>query len=272
MDYRRRIERIVRDTVAAFKAGENIAGRIFGESKASAYMPKRKSSSSHGSSKRSKGAPYLYRSKRTQPKAELKAYDVAQSGNAFRTPAAATSLSPVLNVPIPGNDLFNRIGRKIYMKSLQVTGYIASNGNVTDYGDIGRLFLIYDEQPNGAAPTVANIIQDATAGAATTGTSLTNLNNRQRFKIIRDRKVYLPPTNVVAGTPTMPPSMARTDDHNIFALDWFIKLNRLETVFNQNSNGNIGDIASGSLYLMFVSNANDAHYAMTYNARLRFYD
>lgn len=267
MDYRRRINRIARNIGAAYTFGGKYLEPVV------RYMPKRKRASSSASTvvvKRSRtlGASSgrsIYR----QPKAELKVFDVAEFSSAFRTPLAATSLSPLLNVPVSGSDVFNRVGRKIYMKSLQIKGLIFNNN--TSIQDSGRMLLIFDSQPNAAAPTVQNLLSNFDGVGATNGNSMINLNNRQRFLVLRDHQIIFPGVNNAAGVLTNVGPVLDTGKYQ-YEINWFVKLKGLETIFNQINGGTIADIASGSLYLIFVSTTQDAGYNFKGNTRLRYYD
>lgn len=205
---------------------------------------------------------------RKAPQVELKAYDVPDFTQALRTPAAATALSPPLNIPTNGPELYQRVGRKIYMKSIQIRGYVWNAATTTS--SLGRVILLYDSQANGAAPVVADILSNMTLAPATTGCSMLNLNNRQRFSILKDVVMNLPSCTNVAGVLTNGPSYPDTTGR--FEINWFVKLRGLEAVFNNVNGGNIGDVASGSLFLMFITDVNDATWNFKGVTRLRYYD
>lgn len=205
---------------------------------------------------------------RRTPQVELKAFDTPQFTNAFRTPSAATSLSPVINVLINGPELYQRIGRKIYMKSLQIKGFILNAA--TSVQDTIRLMLVYDSQSNGAAPVIADILANMNGTPATTGMSMVNLNNRQRFQILRDQHWTVPAVTNTAGVLTNGPQF--NDTMGRFEINWFVKLKGLETVYNNLNGGTIADLASGALYMAFVSNDVDATWNFRGVSRLRYYD
>lgn len=203
------------------------------------------------------------------PPVELKAYDVASAALDFISPGTGTSIAAPLNLPVNGAEIFQRVGRKIYMKSIQIKGWIYNKG--TAIQDVGRILLVYDSQTNGAAPLIQNIINNMDGTYATDGLSMVNLNNRQRFQIIRDHQITLPADTYTAGVLTNGPSFNMTNAQ-AYCINWYIPLKKLETVYNQLNTGNVSDIVSGALWILCVSEADSHHWTFTFNTRLRFYD
>lgn len=203
------------------------------------------------------------------PKVELKAFDVALTASpAHGVTAGAASAGPpvfnILNAVINGAELYQRTGRKIYMKSLHLRGLFQPTGVSVEGG--ARLFVIYDSQPNAALPLIAPFLQDSNAAAATTWTSELNLTNRQRFQILRDYQVILGPTTG-ATTEAVPDPIK-----NSYNVDFFIKLHGLESIFNGTNGGTIADITSGSLLLMWVVDDVATNWTFNWSSRLRYYD
>ena len=94
----------------------------------------------------------------------------------------------LLHVPTLGSDFTNRIGRKTNPKSLYIRGKLeitktASVATATVGSTLNRLIILLDNQPNGAAPAVTDLLSSASPS------SQLNPNNRDRFRIIKD-KVY----------------------------------------------------------------------------------
>ena len=117
-----------------------------------------------------------------RPTAELKVTDTSVNQD------CNTSGSFVLlHAPVPGNDYTNRIGRKTYIKSIAVRGQVELNP-LTVIANIEscvpqtvRQIIFVDNQPNAAAPLVSDLLLSASA------LSHLNLNNRDRFTILRTR-------------------------------------------------------------------------------------
>jgi len=122
----------------------------------------------------------------------LKCVDVRSTG------AYASGTSPdVLLVPLLGSAFFNRLSNRTRGVSLQLTGFIQPTyTNLANYvADTTRIIVYYDRQPNGANPTQADLLTDTVAAGtavAVTPQSGLNINNRDRFMILRDRKVLTP--------------------------------------------------------------------------------
>lgn len=197
---------------------------------------------------------------------ELKAFDVAYTSTVSNTIAAPPPFY-CLNAVTNGSELYQRVGRKIYMKSLHFRGAFQPNAAANE--QVGRVIIYYDSQPNAAAPTVAALIQDSNAAAASTVFSEINLINRQRFKILRDYQVLLGGVNAVAATVEVVPDPIK----NSLNVDFFIKLKGLETIFNAVNGGTIADISSGSIGMVFFGDAAaDLHWQLNWQSRLRYYD
>lgn len=199
------------------------------------------------------------------PKQELKAFDIANTTNTFTTVAGPPTFN-TLNALVNGAELYQRVGRKIYMKSLHIRGVIQPNAVGNDSGC--RIIVYYDSQPNAAAPLVANVLQDSNAAAATTWNSEINLINRQRFKILRDYQLLLGSVTNIAGNAELIPDPIK----NSLNVEFFIKLKGLEAVYNATNGGTVADIASGAIGIFCVGDANAGSYDLKYTSRLRYYD
>lgn len=178
----------------------------------------------------------------------------------------------LLNGVAQGTDYNARVGRKIVMKSLYVRGMIyieaaVSGGTLsaTIPAQAARLILIADMQTNGAAPGLGDIIQ--TTGTSPNIEAQLNLNNRDRFKVLKD-KVY------TFGT------MSTDDGGGISAgvgpamhsVKIYKKLN-METIFG-GTDATIGSITSGGLYLVAIGSvaAGPADVNCRLTSRIRFTD
>jgi len=200
------------------------------------------------------------------PKQELKAFDVALQ-NLTNALVATPPTFQVLNACVNGPEIYQRVGRKMYMKSLHIRGvFNATAGAVQQEA---RLIIYYDSQPNAANPTIQTLLQDSNAAAATTWTSEINLVNRQRFKILRDYQVMLGDVSAISGATEIIPDPIM----NSYNVDFFIKLKGLETIFNATNGGTIADISSGSIGITLVgSSTTDGNWVFSYSTRLRYYD
>lgn len=199
------------------------------------------------------------------PKQELKAFDVALRSNVFMTVAGPPTFD-VLNAQVNGAELYQRVGRKTYMKSIHIRGVIQPNAAGSE--SAVRMLLIYDSQPNKVAPLITDLLLDSNAAAGTTWASEINLINRQRFKILKDTQFLLGSVTNVAGNSELIPDPIR----NSLNVEMFLKLNGLETIYNATNGGTIADISSGAIFLVCVGDANAGSFQFNYTSRLRYYD
>jgi len=189
---------------------------------------------------------------------ELKGLDTSITvADVLATTNTNTDVIP-LNLIVPGNGSFNRVGRKVRLQSVRMYGYgsaqlsdLATSGNIS--GVVVRQVLVYDKQPSGVLPTFDTIFGHTLPD----GTEATNFldplkyDNTSRFRVLRDVRHEVNPTlwNNAGGT---------TDEQIIlFKFDEFVKLPSLETVYSgQSSPQTIADISSGALYYIVRASAN----------------
>lgn len=191
----------------------------------------------------------------------------------FNTTAQITCL----NLIQVGSSMFNRIGRKIEMRSIRLVVSIFTNTvtRATVLPDHGRIMLIYDRQTNGAFPAIADILQDTDQAGANTTEALSglNMNNRERFVTIMDKKITLPQATATAGVLT---NVFPNDTMLPIKFDEFRKLNGLTTHYKADSNpAVIGDISTGAMYLVCLSllqTAGTELFSARWNARLKYSD
>lgn len=192
---------------------------------------------------------------------------------------STTATIDVLNLVQVGAGFWNRVGARMHMKSVHVTGDIFANNNAGNgASEFNRVMLVYDRQPNGAVP--GGGINDILADYGNDGTVVTssyskaNPNNVERFAIIRDSRIAI--VNNATGNITQAGNLTiglnSTDQNKI---NWFVPLKDLETHFKSSTNpGSIADVATGALYLVtFGSSAvGAAGTTIQFNSRLRYID
>lgn len=207
----------------------------------------------------------------------LKSCDVANTVVVLNSSGS----SSVLVVPRLGAAFFNRLGNRTRGVSLQLRGGVQptfSNAAAHTQGRV-RIIVYYDRQPNGANPTPSDILLDTNATGAT-GTeveSMININNRDRFMILRDRYIILPAiaadgvgAAVEGGVFTDP----NCDSKHGFKYEEFIKLKGLESLYNSTNGGGVGDVSAGAFGLLAISDDASGSEAWTfyYNCRFKFLD
>jgi len=203
-----------------------------------------------------------------KPKVELKAFDIAAISQTFNSVAGGPSIG-LLNAVVNGAELYQRTGRKIYMKSIHIRGVVRPNAAVAANTGELRMLVVYDSQPNGANPTIQNLLQDSNAAAATTVNSEINLTNRSRFQIIRDMQFYTPAAAAADDISGVIPDPI----HQTLNVNMFIKLKGLETIYNGVNGGSVADITSGAMFIVFLSDTVvTGKWDFAYQSRLRYYD
>lgn len=176
---------------------------------------------------------------------EKKFFDISTGSKDVNTTGDFT----LLHIPILGSDFNNRIGRKTLIKSIYVRGFVALKNAVSlnfieeAPAQLGRMILFIDNQPNGAAPAVTDLLSEALS------TSQLNPNNRDRFKIIKDKEFVFDPLVVSATDAT------GVQNRTIHPIKIYKKLN-IETIFNSTNAGTIGDINTGAFYMLWIGSFN----------------
>jgi len=189
---------------------------------------------------------------------EKKYIDTAVSNYVVNTTGSVTLLNGVAT----GDDATDRTGRKIQCESVQIRGFVYPEDDNTT-AQMGRVMLVWDKQSNGgSAPAITDIL------TAATGTAFNNLNNRERFVIIRDHKFVFGP---VSDTATQ--AIAGTYSGSPWAVDDFVRLGpQYQTTFG-GTTAAIGSITTGSLLLVTVGdNASGVAALARIRARVRFTD
>lgn len=210
--------------------------------------------------------PYATRGYR-QNNIELKVADLATATYNVHDQGTITLLA----CPTVGADFTNRVGRKITLKTVYVKGAVAQMNawvlaNQTVQAQHLRMIIFVDYQPNAAAPAVTDILNNATPA------SQLNLNNRDRFRVIADKEYVVDPFCLEEAGPTE--TFASTCNQIKFVKK-FKRIN-IETIFNNNSTGAIGDITSGALFMLWIGtgdHTNVGQYSQAkVSTRVRFSD
>lgn len=215
-------------------------------------------------------------------KGELKGMDTLfnLSGGPVVTTTNTNNFAVPLNLVQQGTGSWNRVGRKIHMKSLRlrgiancVSGAATVTANVTQ-GPL-RMVVVLDRQTNGGAiPTWDTIFGTTDQTGAETSNMMAGVryDATDRFKVLKDcvmladRVTYIP---AAEGTEAL--------YNGEVTFDEYIKLSNIETLFGgQSSPLTIADIQSGSVLVYFRTNTNttDNYWVVkdSCHARLRFRD
>lgn len=195
---------------------------------------------------------------------EKKVIDLGVAGFAADTTGTVT----LLNSCDEGSGPSARVGRVISMRSVQMRGSVrpvdtmVTGANCIDVSYV-RVLIVYDRQPNGAAPTVANIL------SASNPASFQNLDFRDRFKVISDEHFIVGP-RVMDTTATQ--AIAVEGGVSGRVINLYKDLQGLKTVFD-GTGGGIADINTGALFQVTIgSQAAGVGANVVVATRVRFTD
>lgn len=243
-------------------------------------MPKRMRSNSNApGSAKTRRQPAMERmmlAKMQSSLVEKKGVDTDLTGNCSATTNTNTSTFAV-NLTEPGTNSWNRIGRKMHLKSLRVR-LVPGIAYATDNGARSamiRVVVVWDKQPSGVLPTFDTIFGNTTQDGTESVLEMTapiRYDNMDRFKILRD---VLRPVNQQSQQTTGTMTLINSNFGEF--IDEYIDLKGLESVFSgQSSPTTIADLSSGGLYVIyraqFDSASGDVTPSVTGFARLRYTD
>ena len=154
----------------------------------------------------------------------------------------------VLNLIQQGAGSWNRVGRKVNLRSIRIRGDInhtqttqSASGNTV--GQVIRCVIVWDKQPSGGTIPQWQDMFGFTAQDGTEGTSMyapIRYDNMDRFSILRD-VTYDPQPGAKSGNPDV------VTYYN--TIDEYIRLGDRECVFSGQSNPmTIADISTGAIY------------------------
>ena len=160
-----------------------------------------------------------------------------------------TPVTHMLNNIDLGSGTSQRTGRRVEMISLYLRITFALGA--TETSTVIRYIIFYDKQTNGALLGASDIID------ANTVTAHLNMDNRQRFEVLRDKTITM---NLLVDT--SPQFVFRKE---------FIKLRCRDVIYNGTAGG-VADINTGGLFIMLLSNIGVGATAPigAYTARLRY--
>jgi len=188
----------------------------------------------------------------------------------------ATGTILALNLIQAGSSMFNRIGRRIEMKSIRFQATVnVLNVTRSSLIDYCRLLVVYDRQTNGALPTINTVLLDTDQAANNTTTSFSgiNMNNRERFFVLMDKRFAVP---AVTNTASVLTNVFPNGDSQWPKTDEFRKIPGLTTHYGADSApAVIGDITTGGLYvicLATIAAGAENFQVATWNARLKYID
>lgn len=196
-----------------------------------------------------------FRGTYSRSQVEKKYIDTAVADYSCYTTAIVTPL----NLCNEGTGVSQRVGRKICVKSVQVRGIVKPFDGATQ-DSFSRVMLIWDKQVNGVLATPTEIL------SAATSESFMNLDNRERFVVIMDKKfvtggIVNTATQALAGSPT------------VHVIEKYKKLPPGSFTIYDGTGSGIADINTGALYLLTVGDTTETNGAICRVAcRVRYTD
>jgi len=202
------------------------------------------------------------------PTQELKIIERNSDQNSLIGVNQAAPLIQLLNPIATGTDYYNRIGRKVRVKSLMFRASVTTGFQEPQGIRPIRIALVLDKQPNNSAtpPVYSDMFQGVNeAGVAhSSAYSGVNLNNRDRFRVLKDWTFQL-----VAAEGIFPSSYTHGNKQ---ILQHYMKLDE-EQIFSDTP-ATQAAISTGAIYMVcFTDSAgagNDCQ--ITWATRVRFAD
>jgi hypothetical protein len=196
-----------------------------------------------------------------------------------------TAMTGILNnptggigIPVPGDDISNREGRVITIKSIKLKGIVSFLGAEavidTPCGQAVFLALVMDKQPNGAVPTTSDIFTNTAGTIYTNTTPFRNPNGLMRFEPLAEKRIvkpYVPLSQLLVNDYSWP------SHSEAFEFDVRFKKGKLVR-FNQVGGGTIADVVTNAFHMLAVTGG-DTIGALTsrmdctlsYNVEVAFY-
>lgn len=192
---------------------------------------------------------------------ELKSFDNSGANFIVSTSGDFTNLC----FPASGGDINQRVGRKITLKSYYIRARVALTAaetipaaSITIPCQEARMIVFVDFQPNGALPTVLDLLQ------INSPVSQLNLGNRERFKVLSD-KCYPFDCLEYSGSDYL--SCNRT----IHCIKKYKDIN-VDMIFS-GATGSISDVKTGVLYMFWIGSSPAlTAITCTFSSRVRYMD
>lgn len=179
-----------------------------------------------------------------------------------------TSAMLCLFAPVIGDDIFNRTGRKIFVKKIRISGVITiapqTAQTTTDTASNIRIIVYQDKQTNITQSQGEDVIS---SGAASDAIHMhQNTNNFGRFRIWYDKLYVLANPNMVnvGATPA-------TFEQNSLIKNFKISISpKCDVHYNVTNGGTVADVVDNSFHL--IANVGNASLApnITYKVRTVF--
>jgi len=177
-----------------------------------------------------------------------------------------TSAMLCLFAPVIGDDIFNRTGRKVFVKTIRINGQLSvggeTGGNSPELPCSVRILVYQDKQTNASQSQGEDVIS---SGAGSDALHMfSNAANFGRFRILKDKTFVLAKNPAIAGLTGA--FIANGDD-----LHFKFDLNVKEWVnYNATNGGTVADVVDNSFHLIANCIAGSRAVSLTYKVRTVF--
>lgn len=199
---------------------------------------------------------------------EKKYFDSIKTSTALATTWTGSELDPTDNTlfaPQEGNDIDNRNGRKVFVKTIRLRGLLTCDSQAdqtaTDEGSVCRLILYMDSQANGTQSQGEDLM------GSTNVTGFQNLANLGRFRVLKDKTyVFQNPAVTYDGTNIEQQGLVKYVKWNITFK------NPIEVNFNATNGGTIADIVDNAFHVIGTCNNAELVPKIVYQCRIGYID
>jgi len=179
------------------------------------------------------------------------------------------SATSMISTPAQGDTEQSREGKRIVIKSVQVTGLL-TNPQIEATSappQICTAFvaLVLDTQSNAAQCTSDQVFKNGTADVYGIPCPLRNLLYASRFKVLKTGVFDLNPVSITSNGAADTFSWCAKQQH----FNWYLPLD-LVVNFNSGTNASIANVVDNSLHVIAFCDSNYNAPKLTYQARIRF--
>lgn len=216
----------------------------------------------------------------------LKIHDSGSDGIAVIQPKGSTMAPQILQLVssgtgiILGTSVFTRVGDKVHLKRLELSGVLGyptldtglAGDTAMGQGQM-RMLIVVDKQSNQALATVAQVLEGS--DAILFSTRQKNFSNRRRFDILCDKLYTIPSQrSVIDGD-----SGETIAQRSTVPLTMSMDLTQTIKYSEQSTTGDGGDIVENNIYLIIGCDHLDpavgvtdekSKYTWNYNSRIMF--
>lgn len=209
----------------------------------------------------------------SKPITEAKQIDLPAADYLITADSGTNTNIYLINTMQLGNAFYQRIGNRVNLRNMNIVGRINFRGAAVSGNDQIRWAIVWDRAPSKTGadyvlPLYSDIFQDVDSVGTATSTvySGVNINNKNRFKILRNKCFMAPATALTLLTT---PDQIFDFEENCVNIDEFVDLKQLQTVYRSTANPiTITNITSGALYL--VTQGAHAPTLQPYELRVKF--